>query len=275
MNVARSYSLLFSHVLAVVFGCTVTAASANSGTGIERAQKTGTLAAGMSDVMPAYQAGQKFRTPETVESALAEDVATHLQASLTAVRTEQGRQTQLLDGGKADFVLATIDDNDPLLRSATVVPTGYSAGAMAIMRTDTDIKSWQQLKGRIVCVSQGGGYVGKIAARHGAIEKVFKAPADALLALRIGDCDAAVHDSTMLEALIKLPEWKKFSASLPVGPLSSLVFIAPAGDATTAGFLRQIAAKWRKDNHIAQLTNKRVRSIAFEVYLDQDVPDCH
>ena len=275
MNVTRTYSLLFSHVLAVALGCTVTAASANSGTGIERAQKTGTLVVGMSDVMPAYQAGQKFRTPETIESALAEDVAARLKASLTAVRAEQGRQAQLLDGGKADFVLATIDDNDPVLRSATVVPTGYSAGAMAIMRTDTDIKSWQQLKGRTVCVSQGGGYVGKIAARHGAIEKVFKAPADALLALRIGDCDAAVHDSTMLKALIKLPEWKKFSASLPVGPLSSLVFIAPAGDAATASFLRRIAAEWRKNTHIAQLMNKRVRSIAFEVYLDQDVPDCH
>src|SRR3546814_17373291 len=88
---------------------------------------------------------------------------------------------------------------------------------MAIMRTDTDIKSWQQLKGRTVCLSEGGRYVGALTRQYGAVEIVFKAPADSLLALRTGGCAAAVHDDVMLKELLKLPEWKKFSSSLPPG----------------------------------------------------------
>src|SRR3546814_5705323 len=82
----------------------------------------------------------------------------------------------------------------------------------------SDIKSWQQLKGRTVCLSEGGRYVGALTRQYGAVEIVFKAPADSLLALRTGGCDAAVHDDVMLKELLKLPEWKKFSASLPPGP---------------------------------------------------------
>jgi hypothetical protein len=57
---------------------------------------------------------------------------------------------------------------------------------MATMRTDADIKVWEHLKGRKVCVSESGLHVGTLAARYGATEKVYKAPADSLLALRVG-----------------------------------------------------------------------------------------
>ncbi|MGB6055269.1 MAG: transporter substrate-binding domain-containing protein, partial [Burkholderiaceae bacterium] len=182
---------------------------------------------------------------------------------------------RLLADGGADLLLLALADGDPLYRSATVIPTGYSAAPMAIMRTDTTIKHWAQLKGRVVCVAEGGRYAGWSAAKYGAIEQRYKAPADALLALRIGECDAAVHDSALLEELIKLPEWKKFSARLPAGPKTPLVLVAPRGDPSTARFLKQAALEWRAANMPNQWLAKAVRNIAFEVYLDQNVPDCH
>src|SRR3546814_15063559 len=102
---------------------------------------------------------------------------------------------------------------------------------MAIMRPATDIKSSQQLKCRTVCSSEAGRYVGALTRQYGAVEIVFKAPADSLLALRTGGCDAAVHDDVMLKELLKLPEWKKFSASLPPGPAAPLTFVLRADDA--------------------------------------------
>ena len=156
-----------------------------------------------------------------------------------------------------------------------VVPTGYSAGPMAIMRTDTSIKSWAQLKGRVVCVSEDSRHAGFAASEYGAIEQRYRAPADSLLAMRIGECDAAVHDSRMLEELIKLPEWKKFSARLPTGPRRSLALVAPRGDAESARFLKQVIEEWRASKYFSQVLTKSVRNIAFEVYLDQNVPDCH
>ncbi|HEX2530989.1 MAG TPA: transporter substrate-binding domain-containing protein [Burkholderiaceae bacterium] len=241
----------------------------------DRVQRRGTLTAGISHVAPAYVAGAKFRTPEAIEAALAENLAQRLSAKPAVVPAAPAQRLQLLGAGQADLLLTTVAESDALRRAATVVPTGYTVGPMAILRSDTTIKRWEQLKGRTVCVAGDGRYAGTIAAQYGAIEKVFKAPADSLLALRIGQCDAAVHDSALLEDLIKLPEWKKFSATLPTGPRIPLVFAAPAGDARARAFLQQVAADWRSSGYLAQLNRQRARNIAFEVYLDQDVPDCH
>src|SRR3546814_17324540 len=118
----------------------------------------------------------------------------------------------------------------------------------------SDIKSWQQLKGRTVCLSEGGRYVGALTRQYGAVEIVFKAPADSLLALRTGGCDAAVHDDVMLKELLKLPEWKKFSASLPPGPAAPLTFVLRADDARTLAVLKGLTREWKATRHLAALT---------------------
>lgn len=267
------FPLLSRALLAATIGGVC--AGAFAADGLERAKERRKLVAGIHYVVPEYKGGMKFRTPEAVDTALLEDVAKRMQISLATVHAEPGKQAPLLKSGKADIALAALKESDPLPRAAAIIPTGYSAGPMAIMRSDTDIKAWEHLKGRKVCVSEGGLYVGTLAARYGATEKVYRAPADALLALRIGDCDATVHDSAMLEELIKLPEWKKFSARLPVGPRATLAFVVPAADKKSAAFLKQIADDWAAKGYLDQLMKKSVRNIAFEVYLDQNVPDCH
>src|SRR3546814_15272064 len=116
---------------------------------------------------------------------------------------------------------------------------------MAIMRTDTDIKSWQQLKGRTVCLSEGGRYVGALTRQYGAVEIVFKAPADSWLALRTGECDAAVHDYVLLKALSKLPEWTQFAARLPWRPAAPLTFLLRPVHALTLAVLKGLPVEWR------------------------------
>jgi polar amino acid transport system substrate-binding protein len=233
------------------------------------------LTVGISYVVPEYRAGAKFRTPDAIDTALIEDLAQRLHRAPSMVPAAPGNYASLVAPGKANVVIAALEDNDRLHRSVTVIPLAYSPAPMAIMRTDTDIKSWEQLKGRKVCLSEGGLYVGTLAAKYGAIEKVQRAPADSLLAVRVGECEAAVHDSAMLEELTKLPEWKKFSARLPAGPRRTLSFIVPAADEKTAKLLKQIAAEWKANAFPEQLTKKAVQHIAFEVYLDQNTPDCH
>lgn len=261
MHVRPSFVLHALLAAALAGACASSAAD-----GIERARQRGKLVAGIHYVVPEYKAGAKFRTPEAIDTALLEDAAKRLQLPLATVRAPSA---------KADFTLAALADNAAPRGDTVAIPTGYAAGPMAIMRTDTSIKAWEQLKGRKVCVSAGGRYVGMTEAKYGAIELVYQAPADALIALRTGLCDAAVHDNTMLEELIKLPEWKKFSARLPTGPRAMLAFVVPAADKKTSAFLTQVANEWKTGGYPDQLMKKAVRNIAFEVYLDQDVPDCH
>jgi polar amino acid transport system substrate-binding protein len=264
-------SMLPRALLAAMLTCV--AASASADAVFERARQRGKLVTGIAYPVAAYQTGTKFRTPETIDNALAEELAKRVQLAPDTVRAAPPQAARALRDGSADLLLEPADADT--LRGTMPVPTGYVAGPMAIMRNDTDIKRWDQLKGRTVCLSEGGRYVGTIATRYGAIEKVLRAPADSLLALRTGRCDAAVHDDALLEELLKLPEWKKFSARLPVAQRTPLVFAVPAADTKSAAFLRQVASDWHAAGFLEQLNRKRARSIAFEVYLDQDVPDCH
>jgi len=157
----------------------------------------------------------------------------------------------------------------------SVIPIDYRAVPMAIMRSDTTIQRWEDLQGRKVCVAAGGHHVGTLSGRYGAIEQVHPSTTDALVALRVGDCDAMVHDSTMLEQLIRFPEWKKFSARLRGNQRSTLAFLVPAQDQSRVQALRRVAFEWDAGGYPEQLVKKTVRDIAFEVYLEQDVPDCH
>lgn len=275
MNVNQPARVRFPLRAALAATLVLMCAGAVAANSLERARQRGKLIAGIHYPVPEYKGGMKYRTPEALDSVLLDDIAKRLQLPLVTVQAQSPKQVQLLAAGKADIALTAVTDNDPLRRTATVIPTGYAAGLMAIMRTDTDIQSWAQLKGRKVCVSEGGTYVGTLAAQYGAIEVVHKAPADALIGVRTGTCDAAVHDSAMLEELIKLPEWKKFSARLPAGPRKTLAFVVRAEDKKTTAFLAQVAKDWAASGYVNEQVKKAVRNIAFEVYLDQDVPDCH
>jgi len=243
---------------------------------LDDASARGSVRIAQDYVAPAYVAGAKFRTPEGVDVILAEDLAKRLKLKLDSIRNGvDGKAVQALKGARADLALVSVDENAASSDGSVLIPTGYSAGGMAIMRSDTDIKNWQQLKGRTVCLSEGGAYVGQLAARYGAIEKVMRAPADSLLALRTGQCDAAVHDDTMLKELLRLPEWKKFSAQLPPTSRSLLMFKLPAGDVAAITYLKQTVAAWSRGDFWPALKKKWTSNVAFEVYLDQNVPDCH
>ncbi|NYT86205.1 transporter substrate-binding domain-containing protein [Pollutimonas harenae] len=236
----------------------------------------GALQVGMQYVVPPFVGGSKVRTPEAIDTALAEALATRLALAWQAVPAQADSKQALMKADEPRVVLAPASTSVSATADARVaISTGYALAPMAIMRTDTDIKSWEQLKNRSVCLAEGGRYVGSMAARYGAKEMVYRAPADALLALRIGECDAAVHDETMLKSLLKLPEWKKFSAQLVQKDKEPLVFLADAGDEQMVSALRQLTKEWKSSRHLAALTKSRANDIAFEVYLDQTVADCH
>lgn len=237
--------------------------------------RSGTLRIGMDYVVPAFVAGSKVRTAEEVDTALAERIADRLDVRPEMLDARGASAAQLLHQNKADVVLAAVVSSTAAQPGAVLVPTGYTVGPMAIMRSDTDIKLWAHLKGRTVCLSEGSRYIGTMSARYAAVEKVFKAPADSLLALRTGVCDAAVHDSGMLNELLKLPEWKKFSARLPSGSRVPLAFSVATDDENTIRQLKQVAKEWAATHYFDKLAKARARDIAFEVYLDQNIPDCH
>ena len=232
-----------------------------------------TIALGMDYVVPQHVPGAKVRTPEGLAPLLAQRLARELPVRPIQVPHAGGADTKST-AAEPDALLVPVAA-DEAKGGGVVIPTGYRAGIMGIMRSDTDIRRWEDLRGRTVCLAEGSGLASQMQARYGAIEKVFRAPADALLDLRIGGCDAAVHDSTMLQALLEFPEWEKFSARLPVQQERDLAFVLRSGDPALAQALQSSVNQWREAGLLAKLIRQSARDIAFEVYMDQEVPDCH
>jgi len=261
---------IFAAALFLALGYAQAGAAASSG-----AQASPDLTVGLRYVPPPFVGGAKVRTPESIETLLADEVAARRQRRAKFVEFDAAASSVPAD--VVDFAVVDLPGSQAQRQGGGVIAiaTGQVTRPMAIMRTDTDIKSWRQLKGRTVCLSEDGRYVGRIAERYGAVERVYRAPADSLLALRIGECDAAVHDDTMLKALLRFPEWKKFSASLPPGEASAQYFVVPAGNEDLAKLLKEMVGRWKSQAYFSKLISDMTRDIAFEVYLDQTVPDCH
>lgn len=250
----------------------VQSASTNTG---PAASEVAPLAVALSYVPPPFVGGSKVRTPESTATLLVEEVAKELNRRPNLVELDATAAS--LPAADVDFAVVDLprEDVKALEQGLTAIATGQVTRPMAIMRTDTDIKSWKQLKGRTVCVSEDGRYVGRIAQQYGAIEQIYRAPADSLLALRIGECDAAVHDDILLKALLRFPEWKKFSASLTPGEPAAQYFLVPGNKPQLVKALEDKVKHWKAQGHYRKLMAVMTRDIAFEVYLDQEVPDCH
>lgn len=241
---------------------------------LDAAKQGGLLRVGLDYVPPPFKGGMKFRTPESPDTVLADDLAAQLKLKADYQKNAPGGALQALKNARPDLAITLAPEGETPAADTVSIATGYSAAGMAIMRSDTTIRKWEDLKGRTVCVSQGSPYVGTLAARYGAVEKVMRAPADSLLAVRIGECDAGVHDEAMMKELLKLPEWKKFSAQLAPTGRQNLVLKVRGADAADLAALRQIAARW-DERYWTGVKKKWVNNVAFEVYLDQNVPDCH
>lgn len=223
---------------------------------------------GVAEVPTAPVPGTRSRTPVRIEVLAGQTVDG--SAPLLAVSLDQAMES--LREGRLDAWIGVLPDDARVSGGLQRSRLDWSASPMAILRTDTDIHDWKALAGRTVCLSADGRYVGELAARFAAIEQVYPSATDALLALRTGQCDAAVQDEGFLRQLLKFPEWRKFSAQL--APYRSVV-LEQIRRPDLPQPARQALRRALEPGRLRDLAREQAKTIAFEVYLDQAVPDCH
>ncbi|WP_419195609.1 ABC transporter substrate-binding protein [Bordetella petrii] len=199
---------------------------------------------------------------------------------LRMVQVEPSRRAAALADGQVDLLLADriegrstagLDAPDVL-----AVPAGYAARPKAVIRSDTQLESWKQVQGHSVCMATAAFQAQELAARWGATVRTYRVPSDALVAVREGACDIGLVDDAMWSPLMKFPEWKKFSSTLPAdGPRAERIWLVSARDRAGAAWLADAMQDWRGQGAWKGMTDKWARDVAFDVYLDQEVPDCH
>ncbi|HEY0207741.1 transporter substrate-binding domain-containing protein [Acerihabitans sp.] len=187
---------------------------------------------------------------------LAQDLG--VEAELVPVQT--ATRTQFLLAGKVDLLIASMDLNPERAQSMGYAPTPfYRVGGTALTLKNSGIAKWEDLRGKPVCVSQGSSFAKPLATEYGAITKGFKSSADSLLALKGGQCVAAVHDSTLLQPLArKGGEWADYHAPIAdeILPADSVVW-ARKGETDTTAAVDRVIQSWHRTGWLIA-TEKRL-----------------
>lgn len=191
---------------------------------------------------------------------LARAVAKGLGVEADLVQVQTATRVQFLQAGKVDLLIASMELNPDRAEILGYAPTPfYRVGGAAAVRKDSGITQWADLRGKPVCVSQGSSFAKPLTTEYGAQVQGYKSSSDSLLALRGGNCVAAVHDSTLIHPLVnKNPEWSQYAA-----PIASEILPAPSvvwtrkGEADTIAAVDKVVQEWHRTGWLIA-TEKRV-----------------
>ncbi len=154
-----------------------------------------------------------------IEPDLARNLAHQLGVKLQLVAVTSSNRLQKVESGAVDLLLATLSDT-PARRqlSGLLEPNYYSSGVNILLPRQSAITSWDSLRGRQICLSNGAFFNRTLIQRHLINPVIFKGTRDTLLALEAGRCEGWVYDDVALQRLKQDdPRWQNYY--LPLSPI--------------------------------------------------------
>ena len=194
------------------------------------------------------------RKPLGYSVELAESLAQHLGVRLETVVVEPPNRVQFLQQGKVDALIASMQYTKERSEILSYVPTPFEEiGGSAMVRKDSGIKHWSDLRGKPVCVSQGSNYTKPLIEQYGAQTKGFKGMSEALLALRGGNCVASVHVTPGIQARLRndAAQWQDYESPMPeqLIPSPSVIWVRK-GENDTVVALDKIVQDWHRSGFL-------------------------
>ncbi|MEW6340445.1 MAG: transporter substrate-binding domain-containing protein [Pseudomonadota bacterium] len=180
---------------------------------------------------------------------LAENLAKQLGVDIEMIPVQPSNRVQFLQQGKVDALIANMEVTQERAQILSYPPTPFEEiGGALITRKDSGIKSWSDLRGKAVCVSQGSNYAKPLAEQYGAQVKAFRGQPESLLALRGNNCVAAVHVAPTLRLLVaRNPDWKDYT--IPVSndliPSPSVIWVRK-GETDTQNAFEKVVEDWHR-----------------------------
>lgn len=191
---------------------------------------------------------------------LARDLAKRLGVEAELVHVQPSNRVQFLQQGKVDLLIASMELNPERGELLSYAPTPfYRVGGTAAVLKRSGIRQWEDLRGKTVCASQGSSYIKPLQEQYGAQVRGYKSAAESLLALRGGQCVAAVHDATLIHPQLRSnPEWADYAAPIAteILPAPSVVW-ARKGEADTIAVVDKVVQEWHRTGWLIA-TEKRL-----------------
>lgn len=162
--------------------------------------------------------------------------------------------------GRVDVVIATMNDTPERRRTVGIIePFYYASGASLLAPKSAKLKTWEQLKGKKVCGTQGSNWNKPIEEKFGVEVVAFRGIAEAETALKNGECIGFLYGNTSLaERLADPVRWGDYEAPLPTLNESpwALAVKADEKDRPLGKKISELLAGWHKDGTLLALEKK-------------------
>lgn len=190
---------------------------------------------------------------------LAQAVANGLGVKIEAVQVQPSNRVQFLQSGKVDALIANMSWTQERSEILDFAPTPFEEiGGALLTRKGGSFKKWEDVRGKTLCVSQGSNYTKPLIEEYGAKIKAFRGQPESLLALRGGNCDAAVHVSPTLHQMVSSnADWKDYEL-----PLSSELIPSPQviwvrkGEHDASAAIDKVVQQWHRSGWLIETVKK-------------------
>lgn len=234
----------------------LTALAAHADATLDRIKQRGKIVVGV------MLSGPPFGTIDPVTQRhvgynvqLSEGVAKGLGVGVETVQVQPSNRVQFLQQGKVDVLIANMQYTDERAQILDYVPTPYEqVGGAALMHKGAGIKTWADLKGKPVCVSQGSNFIEPLQQQYGAQIKAFRSQSESLLSLRGNGCVASVHVSPTMHGLLDNAEWAEYEVPLDSDliPSDSVIWVRK-GEHDTQARIDAIVRDWHRSGWLLEL----------------------
>lgn len=196
-----------------------------------------------------------------MEPDLAKTIADDLHVKLEMVPVQAANRMEFLRQGRIDLILASMSYTAQRAKVIGMVdPAYYDGGTALLARTSAGLTSWEQLRGKPVCGTQGAYYNRPVAEKYGADIVAFPSISEAENALLNGSCVGYVEDSGLLAGVIASgdPKWAEYSMPLPVEDAAPWVIGIPLDELNSdyGKAVSAIVTDWQKDGVMIQTSDK-------------------
>jgi len=231
-------------------------------TTLDKIKQRGKLSVGVDGVSPPFGVMDPA-TGKTggYQAELAGDLARRLGVTLETVPVTASTRVQFLQTGKVDLLVANIQWTRERNDTLAFAPTPYDLiGGGALVAKSSGIKRWEDLRGKVACVSQGSNYAKPLAESYGAVVKGLRGIPESLLALKGGTCAASVHVYPALYNTLHgdgSDQWKDFTLGTQdqLIPSPTVVWMRK-GESDTQAFVDQAIQDWHRSGFLLKQARK-------------------
>ncbi|MFJ1253001.1 substrate-binding periplasmic protein [Cupriavidus sp. CuC1] len=209
--------------------------------------------------------------PDPGEAALAAELG---RAMGVPVRLRHLPAAGFGNNAQADIDLAFGAPQDTGHPRAAAVPAPRTPRGTLLTLRYTPVSRLDALNGKTACVSAGSPFQPALA-RAGAALRSYPSPLQALLAFRRGECAAVAEDAALIARVMRLPEWRFFTAAPLVLDGEGAAPTLRQPNVQSARYLAQWLARWQRDGRLARLRDAAAGDAAFNMMLVESGLICH